>query len=259
MKRVVMLGDLHCGHVTGLTPPGWMLREERFPKLYQMQHEMWTKYRAMIRKIGPVDVLIVNGDTIDGKGSRSGGTELLEPDLFEQGEMAVKALQIWNAETTVCTYGTPYHTATGSGEDVEKIVADKLEAEIHSHAFVDVEGVVLDIKHKVGSSQIPWGRHTAISRERIQNVLWNDASEGQPRANVFVRSHVHYFNYCGGLNWLAMTLPALQGPHTKYGARQCSGHVDWGVVVLEVSKGDITDFRPEIIRLNNFKADLIKI
>jgi len=259
VKRVVLLGDTHCGHITGLTPPGWMLREERFPKLYEMQKEMWGNYRKLIRKLSPVDVLIANGDLIDGKGIKSGGSEIIHPDLFEQGDMAVKALQIWNAEKTICVYGTPYHTATGSGEDVEKIIAEKLEAEIHSHAFIDIEGIILDCKHKIGSSQIPWGKHTAISRERVQNMLWADAEGGQPRADVFIRSHVHYYNYCGGIDWLAMTLPALQGPHTKFGARQCSHPVDWGVVVMDIDKGKIVNWKPEIIRLNHFKAEVIKV
>ncbi|MFV0422206.1 hypothetical protein [Oleidesulfovibrio sp.] len=25
MKRIVILSDLHCGHLAGLTPPGWQL------------------------------------------------------------------------------------------------------------------------------------------------------------------------------------------------------------------------------------------
>jgi len=259
VKRVILLSDLHAGHITGLTPPGWMFREERYPKLYAMQKEMWAKYRALIRKLGPVDVLIANGDLIDGKGKRSGGTELVTTDLLEQGDMAVKALQIWNADSTFVLYGTPYHVTADSGEDVEKIIGEKLEAQVHSHAFIDVEGVVFDCKHKIGSSQIPWSKHTAISRERIHNFLWNAAEEGQPKANVFIRSHVHYFNYCGGIDWLAMTLPALQGPHTKFGARQCSGVVDWGLVVMDVDKGKIVNWKPEIIRLENFKQELIKV
>ena len=259
MKRVVLLGDLHCGQVAGITPPGWRVREERNPKIHAMQEEMWAKYRALIRKLGPVDVLIVNGDLIDGKGSRSGGTELVTTDLLEQGDMAVKALQIWNADTTVCTYGTPYHVASGSGEDIEKVIADKLEAEIHAHAFVDVEGIIFDVKHKVGSSQVPWSRHTSVSRERIQNYLWSDAELGQPKADVFIRSHVHYFNYCGGPDWLAMTLPALQGPNTKFGARQCSGTIDWGIVVMDIDKGKIINWRPEITRLTSGKVDVIKV
>jgi hypothetical protein len=258
MKKVVLLGDLHCGHITGLTPPGWQSNPESKPALKAMQQEMWTKYRALVRQLGPVDVLIVNGDIIDGKGSRSGGTELLCTDLFEQGDMAVKALQIWNPDKTIMTFGTPYHTATASGEDVERVVAEKLDAEIHSHAFVDVEGVMFDVKHKVGSSSVPHGRSTAVNKERLWNVLWNEM-DGQPNADVYVRSHVHYFGFSGGADWLAITLPALQGPHTKFGARQCSGTVDWGVVTFTVDKGKVLEWRPEILRLNEFKAEVIKV
>lgn len=55
---------------------------------------------------------------------------------------------------------------------------------------------------------------------------------------MFLRGHVHYFNYCGGSSggrhWLAVTVPALQGPGSKYGVRQCSGTVDFGLIHFDV-------------------------
>lgn len=259
MKRVVLMGDLHCGHGAGLTPPAWMVRKKKSPKLFSLECEMWEKYMELVEKYSPVDLVIVNGDLIDGKGNRSGGTELIESDLLKQAEMATEALSPWQTDGYLFTYGTPYHTATDSGEDIEKIVADNLEGSIKSHLFIDVDGFIIDCKHKISSSQIPWGKHTAVSRTRIQNILWNEMDESQPKAKLFVRSHVHYFNFCGGTNWLGMTLPALQGPSTKYGARQCEAPVDWGIVVLEIEDGKLQSWQPEIITLSQTRQELIQI
>ena len=66
-------------------------------------------------------------------------------------------------------------------------------------------------------------------------MLW--AVRGATEANVIVRSHVHYFNYCGGSNWLALTTPALMGLGDKYGSRVPSGTVDYGLISFECYRG----------------------
>ena len=257
MKTVVAIGDLHCGHFSGLTPPAWQIKKERAPRIYAMEQETWQSYRKIINKHKNPDVLIVNGDCMDGKGARSGGTELIASDLDEQADMAIKCIQLWGAKKVVMTYGTGYHVSSDSGEDMEKRIASFFRAEIHGHCTVQVGGVNFNVKHHLGSSQIPWGRHTSVSRERVQNMLWADKGM-QPRGNVFLRSHVHFYNFCGGSDWLAMTLPALQGPHTKFGARRCSGTVDWGAVWFKVDKGQVKDWGADIINLSSYNMEVIK-
>ena len=62
-KRVLVIGDAHCGHTSGLTPPKWQTRD--------CQSEVWEWYYHLVRTLNP-DVLFVMGDMIDGKGKRSG-------------------------------------------------------------------------------------------------------------------------------------------------------------------------------------------
>jgi hypothetical protein len=250
MKRVLVISDPHCGHLVGLTPPGWWVAEKdvdasrtKRNKYAATQRQCWQFYEEGLKKFGPFDVAILNGDAIDGKGDRSGGTEQITTDREEQAEMAVAAVRPALGKNTklVMTFGTAYHT--GRDEDWESIVASDLGAvKIGSHEWVDVDGVMFDCKHHVGSSSIPHGRHTSVARENLWSVLW--AERGQiPRsktATVIVRSHVHYFSYCGGTDWMALTTPALQGLGTKYGGRVCSGIVDFGFLVFECHKGEFT-------------------
>jgi hypothetical protein len=235
-KKVIALGDLHCGHIAGLTPPAWMVKKDRQKHIRKMQEECWSAFVKLANENNKPDLLIANGDLIDGRGNRSGGTELVTSDRFEQCDMAVKCLQRFNAKKVVITYGTAYHS--GDCKDYENIIADKLEADIKSHQFVDVNGLIFDVKHHISSSSVPYGRHTAVAREKLWNMLWS-AKGNQPEANVVIRSHVHYHAFCGSMGCLMMTLPALQAAETKYGARRCSGVVDWGMVVFDVtSKGE---------------------
>lgn len=238
--RVVACGDMHCGAKSGLTPPVWWypIEPDMSPERRmwaELQRETWEQYTAWLEALQPIDVLIVNGDCIDGPGRRSGGTELITPSMTEQAEIAATCIREARARRVYITHGTPYHTAL-DGEDVEAIIAREVGGSVHDHLWLDVDGVVFDVKHKVGSSGIPHGRNTAVNKEKLWNDLWAEIG-GAPKADVFLRSHVHYYRKSEDPTYMAMTLPALQAPLTKYGARQCSGVVHWGVVYFDVYTG----------------------
>jgi len=154
------------------------------------------------------------------------------------------------------SHNTPYHT--GVTEDFERSVADAVNAKIGGHEWIDVNGLIFDCKHKIGSSVIPHGRHTAIARDRLWNQLWS-IDEQQPLADIIIRSHVHYFNYSGDADVLAMTTPALQGYGSKYGARQCSGRVDIGLVWFKIDDKGAYEWKPEIMRTELQKTRALKL
>jgi len=244
-KRVVAIGDLHAGHAVGLTPP-WRVRGYS-KELRRLHKEMWSFYVQALQAEGPIDVLLVNGDLIDGKGGRSGGVEILVPDLTEQCDIAAECIREARAKSVVVTYGTPYHVSGADGTDYEALVAREVGAAIGGHEWVEVNGRIFDVKHKVSGSQVPHGRFTALAREQVWNLLW--AERGHPKAEVLLRSHVHYHVFCGTPRWLAMTLPPLQGLGSIYGTRQCSGTVDFGLVAFDVpEKGGIA-WRSHVIEL----------
>ena len=233
MKKIAIISDLHCGHRAGLTPPKYQYQPER-SKYGEAQKSIYEQYLAAIERWSPVDVLIVNGDAIDGKGDRTGGSELITSDRDEQVEMAYEAITAWKAPTIIMTYGTGYHT--GKEEDWEAVLCSELNAEIHAHVWPEIDGVIFDVKHFAPGSVVPYGRYTGPARSRVWNLLWNER-ELQPKARVFIRSHVHAFTHSGDSRHLVMTTPALQAPSTKYGARQCEGTVDCGFVVFTCDEG----------------------
>lgn len=263
-KRVVIVSDLHCGHVVGLTPNSWQLehKEEvdanwsKWNKWVNIQEELWGNYVAIMEQLQPIDVLIVNGDCIDGKGSRSGGTELITADRNGQVEMAKECIREARARKIFMTFGTAYHT--GMEEDWETLVAQAVDAvKIGSHEWIDVNGLVFDCKHHVGASSVPHGRHTAIAKEKLWNMIWAEHEE-QPKSDIIVRSHVHYFGYAGGDNWLGITTPALQGMGSKFGSRRCSGHVNWGVISFDVKSRKEWTWAAHLKRLVSQVAQPVK-
>ncbi|MBD3408515.1 MAG: hypothetical protein GF411_20495 [Candidatus Lokiarchaeota archaeon] len=261
-RRILIISDLHSGHQVGLTPPSW---HDKVPdtadparkKLAEFREQSYEVYYKTVKKLKPIDILIVNADCIDGRGEKSGQTELLTSSRDRQCDMAAEIIKFVNAKNIVMTYGTPYHT--GSLEDFEDQIAKEVKAEkIGGHEWVEVNGLVFDIKHKVGSSTIPHGRMTPIAKERLWNLLWSEREES-PKSNIIIRSHVHYHNYCGGDDWLAMTTPALQGPGSKYGTRQCAGTVDFGMIHFDVNASGSYEWQSHITRLLDRKKMLLKL
>jgi len=235
-RVVLVVSDPHCGHKVGLTHPDFDSVPSKNNSveyaLWKYRRECWNWCCATAKEIKP-DIVILNGDAVDGKGDKTGGTELITSDRGEQVDMAVALLEQFGARNIYISFGTPYHS--GNFEDWEKQVADKVHADkIGSHDWLSVNGLVLDYRHHVSSSSVPYGRTLSISRERTWNLMWSDKDYGFPRADVLIRSHVHYFSYAGGRGWLAMTTPALQGIGTKFGARRMSGTVDFGVVSFKI-------------------------
>lgn len=240
-KRVLFMGDLHCGHRVGLTPPDWQYPAKSDAVRYKwgrVQRECWDLYIEQTTALGPFDVVVVNGDLIDGKGFRSGGTELITTDRHEQCEMAAECIRPVLSKGTdlVITRGTPYHG--GSNEDFEDVVASELHArKIGNQEWISVNGVCFDVRHHIGSSSIPHGKFTAMARSRLWNLIWAAERNEAPKADVIIRSHVHNFHHQGERGWLGITLPALQSLGSKFGAKLCEGTVDWGFVVFDVWKG----------------------
>jgi hypothetical protein len=192
-KKIAILSDFHCGHRVGLTPTGWLPEKDEngeIPLWAQINKAHWTWYAREIARNGPYDIVFVNGDLVDGKGKKSGATELLAPDMEDQADMAVKIIrQIPKTKNckVLITRGTPYHVSSSDGEDWENVVAERVGATISDHLWVDVEGVVFDLKHHpAGSSSMPHGRHTGVAKDRLWNFML--AAEGeQTKGDVILR------------------------------------------------------------------------
>jgi len=267
-KRILAITDPHCGSMVGLTPPGYQLRPKiksrtKRNKHADVQHEAWETFDQLLNKWKPFDLGFFLGDMVDGKGKRSGGTELITSDMLEQAEMAVSVcnhvrLKARRGFKWIGVYGTPYHSSP-EGEDIEQIVANDAGFEkLGSHEWPEINGCVFDLKHKIGSSAVPHGRFTAAARDALWNDLWA-LEDLQPRAQVVLRGHVHYHAFCGGPGKLAMTLPALQGMGTKFGSRQCSGIVHWGITVFDVESNGQFSWHTECVKLKSHKAETIKL
>jgi hypothetical protein len=253
---------LHCGSQVGLTPPPYQYKllnkdVSKRNKYAILQRDCWSFYKQTITNLQPIDILVINGDCIDGKGLKSGGTELITSDRHQQCAMAEYCINYTRASKKIISYGTSYHV--GTEEDWESDIVKSVHADkIGSHEWLDINGLVFDIKHHISSSSVPYSRHTALAKEKVWNALWAEQKD-QPNADIIIRSHTHYFDYCGNAQYLAIITPALQAMGSKYGSRICSGIVDFGLIHFDVDSKGGYEWDYHIAHLVSQKAKTLKL
>ena len=266
-KRILVISDTHCGHLTGLTPPAWQVKEfgkssTKRNKWAAMERDMWREYKRLLKKYGPYDLAFHLGDMIDGKGKKSGGGELITSNLEEQSDMAAYVCDTVRLHANkgfkwYGVMGTNYHVSN-DGDNWDVVSANRAGFErMGAHEWIDVNGLIFDLKHKVGGSAIPYGRGTAIARARFQNVLWAEM-DAQPKSHVFLRGHNHYTFQVGEPGtWLALVCPALQG-WTKFGALECEAPVHWGISVFDVVNKNDWSYHVDKTVFESAKARAVK-
>lgn len=263
MKRVLAIADLHCGHLVGLTPPKWIGEKAAFRKQRERQ---WEWFAETVRPLRPFDLVILDGDAQTGPEKKSGGRDCLTTDRNVQTEMALAVIKFLRPKALLMTYGTPYHV--GDEEDWEDTLLAQVKeskcipgpVKLGAHETVDVNGLIFDVKHKIGGSSIPHGRFTPLARTALWNLYWA-ALKQRPRADVFLRGHVHYAADCGshGDRWRVMTLPALQGLGSIYGSRQCEGTVHFGVTHFRVNSRTDWDYTVHVLEAAEFPAKVLRV
>lgn len=250
-QRWLFTGDFHCGHLAGLTPPGYAQGEKS--EMVQFRNELWGAFEEGLDLYGPFDGCVVNGDAVDGPGRKSGGSEEITTDLEKQTDMAIEVCERIGANQFHFTYGTAYHT--GDCVDFENIVAKEFGGSIHSELFLDINGTVFNFKHHTGRSSIPYGMNQ-VAKEKMWNTLLAARGEA-PNADVLIRSHIHWFRVAMDQDWMVMSLPALQGPHSKYG-RRCSGDYTMGFVVFDIDANGGYTWQPYFIKLAAGSPQLVR-
>lgn len=265
-RRILAISDTHCGHLAGLTPPGYRSDTSDSPdsdfvrrrnKFARLQIECWDWYKKSIDSLGKIDILFHLGDCIDGPGRKSGGTELITSDITEQCEMAEKCILAAHADKIIMVYGTPYHVSS-ENMDAEDIIAKSVNAyKIGSREWVTIYGVTFDLKHKVGKTSIPHGQGTMLAREWLWGQLWA-CRKLQPESDIYLRGHIHDETKIGRHDWEAISLPGLQWS-TKYGTREISGVASIGITVFDIFEDGSYQWFWKIANLESQKAHALKI
>jgi hypothetical protein len=205
MKKVLVVSDLHCGSIYGLLPPGFE-RTDGQGRMFKPRRMLWNLWTEMCKETRGADIVIVNGDLIDGKQEIQRQTELLMSTVEEQVDAATLCLRQIKAARGARWYfvqGSEYHDQKGCPA-VERVAErfgavkpspdDNFGGGVHSWETIDLEvepGVVLNVQHGVSVGQ-GFYRATPYDREGIYSALAGKDGAA-PRADCVIRSHAHFF------------------------------------------------------------------
>lgn len=261
--------DSHCGHDVGLTPPeyNWqppLKATHREHKMYRFRVQSWEWFAKEVKKYGPYDVAIWNGDLVDGTGEKSGGTE--DDEIPTQVDMAVTVVRYVGARDNYFIRGTPYHTGKSKATWEDMVAAEVNrtyvgdEDRIGDEGQYDFNGLVVSCKHIIGNSASAVSRFTALSNATLKQMLWAETGQ-QERANLIIRSHIHRCLQIGEpeRNRAAWITPALQGLGSVYGSRQVDGlPVHFGFLTLRVASAEEWGITAHIAPMTMQKARAVK-
>lgn len=220
-KKVVILSDIHSGSEYAVKSPWATVREDdTHSQMNSQQEVLFDHWKDLSKKWRRPDVLIINGDLIEGLQPKSQLTHCWSSDLFDQADDCIRLVNMFGAKTIYVVRGTPYHTQT-RGIDIEESIAKELGAvkersrystefkllDISPNRFI---GRIVHVTHHIAGSKWFMYRSTALARDMASMMLneshFVERDIGQKIFGI-IRAHNHYFWYSE-----SATRIMIQGP-----------------------------------------------
>lgn len=196
-KAVVIVSDTHTGSAYALFPARFQLSTGSIVSLNVGQQYLLQCWRDFEERIPErFEVLVLNGDIINGQNRRESAADLTEVDPAWQQRAALELLEpiAARAEKVYVAQGSTYHT--GEVARWEEQLAYQLGAEPDSSGhyawdwlLLDIDGVRLDVAHH----QSVVMRYVTMPLEREQQFDKIIADWKGGSAHLIVRSHAHRY------------------------------------------------------------------
>ncbi len=239
-KRILVLSDLHVGSLYAPWPEGGVRTDAATPTVVQPSEEqraLLECWQHMVRTVPKLDLVILNGDTIDGESPKEHGRYICAPSPYDQARAAAMLLRPLREKTRdlAITFGTAYHEGTGS--EAVRWLARELEA----------QGPFLSYTTTLGGKLIQASHHQTrgwvyLSGSVERTILFTlaAASIGRaPRVDILIRSHLHAKRIVHAYGAWGVMTPAwkLLTPYTeaKMELSRATLLSDIGAIYIEIS------------------------
>lgn len=208
-KRVIVSGDFHIGNMGALCPEEVIINEDIPSKrmVYtanETQKKILRIYEELCDEYRNPDVLMANGDLIDGANYKESGLGVFTTDLNLQAELFEYLIDYLKPRKIIGTTGSKYHS--GANPNMDQVALEKVGGEFKGgYGIIDVNGCRIYAQHKIAVSKSTWQyRSTPLGRAIVLARL---ADETYGKINILCKSHAHYFNYVGFSDCLGMIMP----------------------------------------------------
>ena len=108
-KTLLVLSDIHVGSRQAVSPPVFEITdgsEYRANRVGKALFEAWSKTAKLWKN---PDILVINGEPIDGQGVKSHGVEQWTTNYLDQIDASVALVKMFGAKKIFVTQGSNYH------------------------------------------------------------------------------------------------------------------------------------------------------
>jgi hypothetical protein len=236
-----VIGDVHAGSDSAVSPAEIELDSGNVISANEVQLALLHEFEKMCDTVGKVDLLILNGDLVDGQNYIGKGKGILTSDMARQVDTAVEVISNINFRKVVGCSGTPYHVERNP--NLDKMVIEKLGGVCLDEVSITVEETRIYANHRT-SIRMNGNRAQSITTDMIMSEL-NAESFGK-KVDVIFKSHAHYYMCVDNSRTLGFVCPCWKG-RDEY-ARSATSPFSFlphiGYIVLDVeSDGSFSWFR----------------
>jgi predicted phosphodiesterase len=244
--KTLVVSDLHVGSFEGLTVPKFVVKMPNGDKRVFLattdQLKLWKLWVKMIRDVGPVDALLIAGDTVDGHQERDKGKHLWTNDIALQVRVAVQLLgmiPIKHPKNRWLVTGSHYHVEENANFD--GLVAQQLglgEQHYGPELYINLGGKTVHLQHFIGVSMSSY-RTTSIEREKLMALLAEDMTG--IKTDIVVRGHAHYHRLVKDYRNIGFINPCWQF-RTPFCAKRIglAAQPEIGYTVIEIDGDDVS-------------------
>jgi len=241
-KMMVAIGDTHIGSEGALMPlevnsEEWCEGRNRryFPN--QIQKDIYKRWEMMVDEAPRPDILLLNGDLVDGKNYKENGMGSWTTDSLLQARVLADLVKMLKPRQIIATSGSPYHS--DNNPNVDKIATEMCGGTfMGGYANININGKRIYAQHKVSVSKSSWQyRSTPLGRALVLAAL-NEKEMGH--YDIVLKSHAHYFCYCGFSNSLGMILPGWKTRDQFLDTNIEFGNSALGYVRFDFADGDFS-------------------
>lgn len=238
--RILFPSDWHLGHEVGFCFPEVIINEGT-PREYtinasNLQTAIHDGAMDVLKEIGKIDVLVLNGDLVDGVNKHSEGYGIWSCTKEEQIRQAVKFGEIikkMGVKEIYGTKGSAYHCGDNICADLE--VVQRLGGKFKTSHFLTFRDVNFNVAHKIGYTKNDRTKSNAAMAE-LAAAVSNEKVYGN--VDVIVRSHVHYFAQASYDDKTCFTTPALKARDDYAETGGLGMAPRFGMIYVDVNHGD---------------------
>ncbi len=209
--RVGVISDAHVGSTVGISSPEVVLNKGT-PREYvrhysELQAEIYEGFTSAMAEMGRPDILVFNGDIVDGYNRNAHGIGVWSCCYDDQINESVRLFQPYlpRSGEVYGTMGSTYHVGDNICGDAE--VVKRLGGKFSETWFLEVSGVKLNFSHFIGVSKNSRTKSNSVMAE-LSEAVYNKNYYGD--IDVIVRSHAHYYVSTSYDSCTGVVTPALK-------------------------------------------------